>query len=137
MKQFMTGMILPLILMASACGTTEPLPSDGRLTGVWVHETTRTDTIDFDEFPTMSGEAAFVLKRGTEVRNGLTLPKYGSDIYQFEVKGDSMYLHPTMSSNSRAIPCYFKMSANGRSFRIGAFVPFVEGQTIHTFKKIK
>ena len=85
----------------------------------------------------MSGEAAFVLKRGTEVRNGLTLPKYGSDIYQFEVKGDSMYLHPTLSSNSRAIPCYFKMSANGRSFQIGAFVSFVKGQTIHTFKKIK
>ena len=137
MKQFMTGMIIPLILMASACGTTEPLPSDGRLTGVWVHETTGTDTIDFDEFPTMSGEAAFVLERGTEVRNGLTLPKYGSDIYQFEVKGDSMYLHPTLSSNSRAIPYAFKLSADGRSFRIGAFVPFVEGQTIHTFKKIK
>ena len=137
MKQFMKGMILPLILMASACGKTEPLPSDGRLTGVWVHETTGTDTIDFDESPSMAGEATFVLKRGTEVRNGLTLPKYGSDIYQFEVKGDSMYLHPTLSSNSRAIPCYFKLSADGRSFRIGAFVPFVEGQTIHTFKKIK
>lgn len=137
MKQFMTGMILPLILMASACGTTEPLPSDGRLTGVWVHETTGTDTIDFDEFPSMAGEATFMLKRGTEVRNGLTLPKSGSGPYAYEIKGESIQVHWMLSSAFAPDPYAFKLSADGRSFRIGAFVPFVEGQTIHTFKKIK
>lgn len=136
MKQFMTGIILPLILMASACGTTEPLPSDGRLTGVWVHETTGTDTIDFDEFPSMAGEATFMLKRGTEVRNGLTLPKSGSGPYAYKIKDGSIQVHWWLSS-AMAETYAFKLSADGRSFRIGAFVPFVEGQTVHTFKKIK
>ena len=128
MKQFMTGIILPLILMASACGKTEPLPSDGRLTGVWVHETTGTDTIDFDAHA-RSDKNAFELKR-----------KPGSSKagpYWYEVKGDSIQVHWMLSSAFAPDPYAFKLSADGRSFRIGAFVPFVEGQTIHTFKKIK
>jgi lipoprotein len=128
MKQFMTGMILPLILMVSACGTTEPLPSDGRLTGVWVHETTGTDTIDFDAHA-RSDKNAFELKR----KPGS--PKAGP--YWYEVKGDSIQVHWMLSSAFAPDPYAFKLSADGRSFRIGAFVPFVEGQTIHTFKKIK
>ena len=137
MKQFMTGIILPLILMASACGKTGLMPSDGRRTGVWVHETTGTDTIDFDESPSMAGEATFILKRGTEVINGLTLPKSGSGPYWYEIKGDSIQVHWMLSSAFAPDPYAFKLSADGRSFRIGAFVPFVEGQTVHTFKKIK
>ena len=128
MKQFMTGMILPLILMVSACGTTEPLPSDGRLTGVWVHETTGTDTIDFDAHA-RSDKNAFELKR----KPGS--PKAGP--YWYEVKGDSIQVHWMLSSAFAPDPYAFTLSADGRSFRIGAFVPFVEGQTIHTFKKIK
>ena len=128
MKQFMTGMILPLILMASACGKTEPLPSDGRLTGVWVHETTGTDTIDFDAHA-RSDKNAFELKR----KPGS--PKAGP--YAYEIKGESIQVHWMLSSAFAPDPYFFKLSADGRSFRIGAFVPFVEGQTIHTFKKIK
>lgn len=136
MKQFMTGMIIPLMLMVSACGKTGLMPSDGRLTGVWVHETTGTDTIDFDELPSMAGEATFMLKRGTEVRNGLTLPKSGSGPYAYKIKDGSIQVHWWLSS-AMAETYAFKLSADGRSFRIGAFVPFVEGQTVHTFKKIK
>ena len=128
MKQFMTGMILPLILMASACGKTDPLPSDGRLTGVWVHETTGTDTIDFDAHA-RSDKNAFELKR----KPGS--PKAGP--YWYEVKGDSIQVHWMLSSAFAPDPYAFKLSADERSFRIGAFVPFVEGQTVHTFKKIK
>ena len=127
MKQFMTGMIIPLILMASACGKTGLMPSDGRLTGVWVHETTGTDTIDFDAHA-RSDKNAFELKR----KPGS--PKAGP--YWYEVKGDSIQVHWWLSS-AMAETYAFKLSADGRSFRIGAFVPFVEGQTIHTFKKIK
>ena len=127
MKQFMKGMLIPLILMASACGKTDPLPSDGRLTGVWVHETTGTDTIDFDAHA-HSDKNAFELKR----KPGSS--KVGP--YWYEVKGDSIQVHWWLSS-AMAETYFFKLSADGRSFRIGAFVPFVEGQTIHTFKKIK
>ena len=137
MKQFMTGMIIPLILMASACGKTGLMPSDGRLTGVWVHETTGADTIDFDESPSMAGEATFMLKRGTEVINGLTLPKSGSGPYAYKIKDGSIQVHWMLSSAFAPDPYFFKLSADGRSFRIGGFAPFVERQTIHTFKKIK
>lgn len=127
MKQFMKGMVIPLILMASACGKTDPMPSDGQLTGVWVHETTGTDTIDFDAHA-RSDKNAFELKR----KPGS--PKAGP--YWYEVKGDSIQVHWWLSS-AMAETYAFKLSADGRSFRIGAFVSFVEGQTIHTFKKIK
>ena len=128
MKQFMTGMILPLILMASACGKTGLMPSDGRLTGVWVHETTGTDTIDFDGHA-RSDKTAFELKR----KPGS--PKAGP--YWYEVKGDSIQVHWMLSSAFAPDPYAFKLSADGRSFQIGAFAPFVEGKKVHTFKKIK
>ena len=128
MKQFMTGIILPLILMASACGKTDPLPSDGRLTGVWVHETTGTDTIDFDAHA-RSDKNAFELKR----KPGS--PKAGP--YWYEIKDGSIQVHWMLSSAFAPDPYAFKLSADGRSFRIGAFAPFVEGKKVHTFKKIK
>ena len=106
------------------------------LSGVWVHTETKTDTIDFNT-TMFSSRKTFELRRGKEIRNGYELPREGSGFYTYEIKGDTIYLRDMISSIGGALPFYFKMNPDKKSFDIESFAPFTGGLMHNEFKRIK
>lgn len=50
--------------------------------GLWVELIHKKDTIEFKD---MESDKILILRRGSEIRNGYLLPKYGSGIYRYKL----------------------------------------------------
>jgi hypothetical protein len=101
--------------------------------GVWIETIHKTDTLVFDNQFT-----GFILKRGTEIRNGYLLPKYLSGPYMYEIENDSISLRWSASSSSYATKYYFKLDLKNKEINIGNFFDnSIKAPAIMTFKKGK
>ncbi|MBC3786267.1 hypothetical protein [Spirosoma utsteinense] len=70
------------------------------LTGVWVEKSGRRDTLIFN--PSFQGNTlpnTLTVNRGKEINaGGYALPKIGSGIYQYELRGKRIYVQNGLSS---------------------------------------
>ncbi|WP_460984645.1 hypothetical protein [Spirosoma fluminis] len=93
-----------LILWAAlaGCGEQNEPVSPETLTGTWVEKSTRRDTLMFN--PVFQGQllmGTLTVNRGKEVNaGGYLLPKLGSGIYSYELRGDRIYVRNGLSSSS-------------------------------------
>lgn len=101
------------------------------LQGTWMEVIHKSDTLVFE-----NEYSGFTLNRGTEIRNGLLLPKFLSGPYSYEIEEDSISLRWGLSSYNGGIKYYFHMDSE--QIMIGDF--FVDSlnnkNEILTFEKI-
>ncbi|TXK18367.1 hypothetical protein FVR03_24125 [Pontibacter qinzhouensis] len=110
-------LILFLALIGNMVGCKDNNEPTLPLDGVWLEQSDRLDTIRFvrlDNGPYLS------LDRGREIRNGEVLPKYGSGLYNYQIKGDSISLLNLSSSCSSCYKTYYFV-IKGAELRIGDF----------------
>jgi len=100
--------------------------------GSWVEVDTKTDTVVFNK---ESYDQSFILYRGTEERNGYTLPKIGSGPYLYRIIGDTISLYFGLSSSVVYYNYYFILDQEEQEFNIGPFTDFDSDKEILTFKK--
>jgi hypothetical protein len=123
-----SGIAIIVSLTLSCCTSDNISPLSGR----WVDINTKTDTLTFGS---VGGQEHMVLGRGKEVRDGFSLPKYGSGPYQYELlQGDTISLRWSLSSNSNFHTYYFKQI--GHQLSIGDFFDTRTSGSILTFAKI-
>lgn len=135
MKTGLQIIFISIVLLLFSCNKEDNEAISRSLHGVWVHTDTKTDTMDFNT-RMFTSEKTFELRRGKEIRDGKELPKTGSGFYLYEIKGDSIYLRNLLSSYGGALPFYFKIDEDGRSFDIESFAPFTGGLMVNKFKRI-
>ncbi|MFT7034673.1 MAG: hypothetical protein ACJA2S_003191 [Cyclobacteriaceae bacterium] len=75
-----------------------------------------------------------ILDRGTEIRNGLLLPKTGSGSYDYKLLGGEISIRWYLSSNSLFTEHYFDQTGN--KLQIGNFFNDNAIGNILTFQKI-
>jgi len=104
-----------------------------QLDGVWIEQTDRSDTIVFKR---LDGGSMLSLNRGREIRNGHDLPKFGSGLYNYQIKGDSISLLSLFSSCSTCYETYYFVT-QGAELKIGDFYNknLVNPQTLIFVKK--
>ena len=66
--------------------------------GSWIEAENRLDTLVFSSRESFKSDKYFRLNRGKEMKNGQVLPKYGSGVYEYKIKGDSILLYNLISS---------------------------------------
>ena len=106
-----------LAIVASIVSCKEDNEPTTQLDGVWIEQTDRSDTIVFKR---LDGGSFLSLSRGREIRNGHELPKYGSGLYNYQIKGDSISLLTLFSSCSTCYETYYFM-INSTELNIGDF----------------
>lgn len=89
------------IVFFTACETESILKAE--LKGKWIEATEGKDTIDFQSNDSIG---VFTLSRGLELRNGDLLPRYGSGIYDYKLKKDTIRLN-NMLWNCICFPAYY------------------------------
>jgi hypothetical protein len=105
-----------------------------QLQGVWVEQTDRADTLIFE---VIDAKPFLSLQRGTEARDGHQLPKYGSGMYDYQVKKDSISLLSLYSSCNNCQQTYY-LTIMGSELRIGDFYQKNSASSLPlTFEKIK
>ena len=105
-----------LTTMILGCQKDESI--DSELSGTWIELKNELDTIDFDGW---NSERVFILRRGFELVEGHMLPRYGSGIYRFKLKSDTIMIN-NMLWNCICYPSYFfQMNKTGNTFIIGNF----------------
>jgi len=82
-----------IILLGTSCQEDEA--GVRSLDGTWIESADRLDTLIFKE-----NEDFFILNRGKEERNGHLLPKYGSGVYLYELRQDTISIRNMVSSYS-------------------------------------
>ena len=124
---------LSLYLIFLSCEKNDDTISE--LSGIWIENTGRIDTIDFDSWN--SGNV-FIFRRGSELKNEYMLPKYGSGIYSYELDHDTIILRNWESSCMCTQPYYFQMNSFDQTFQIGNFYDTVNvSGYLFTFIRIK
>jgi hypothetical protein len=133
MKILISVLIVFLFIFLSGCEKSEIPESD--LTGTWIEQAEKSDTIDFTTF---TSKQAINLRRGSEFINGYWLPKYGSGFYAWELpESDSIALRHFLSS-SMSYKKYYFTRVNENTFSISNFYnPDKSPETIFTFKRIE
>ncbi|QMU30919.1 hypothetical protein [Adhaeribacter radiodurans] len=106
-----------LAIVASIVSCKEDNEPTAQLDGVWIEQTDRSDTIVFKR---LDGGSFLSLGRGREIRNGNELPKYGSGLYNYQIKGDSISLLSLFSSCSTCHETYYFV-INGAELKVGDF----------------
>jgi len=123
--------IVLVIVLSISCDNDNSVISS--IDGVWIETIHKKDTLVFDN--QFSG---FILKRGTEIRNGYLLPKYLSGPYEYEIENDSISLRWGASSSSYATNYYFNLDLKNKEINIGNFFDnSINAPAIMTFKKGK
>lgn len=99
MRNFALFLLLSVGFLS--CDKSESIAPES-LTGTWVEKTARQDTLIFN--PTFRGEVltnTLTVNRGKEINvGGYLLPKIGSGIYQYEMRGNRIYVQNGLSSRS-------------------------------------
>ena len=102
------------------------------LTGKWVDVDHPTDTLTF---LVVGGVNYFNLRRGMEMRNGVSRPKIGSGPYRYKLPGTEVIsLNWSLSSDSAYNDYYFKQSEN--TLTIGKFFDVSTPGVMLTFNRI-
>ena len=95
----------------TACTKPEAVTPDA-LTGVWVEETARRDTLFFNL--DQSGKSlpnSLLVKRGKEInQGGFLLPKIGSGIYQYSLLNNRISVRNMLSSSSQLTDYWIEQS---------------------------
>lgn len=120
-----------IALILAACDQNGAAPT-GALEGKWVDVNSSTDTLSFESF---GGMEALIVGRGTEMRGGFLLPKFGSGPYEYDLPSDDkISLRWYLSSSSNFKDYYFEHS--GTTLRVEQFYDSPTPGTILTFRKI-
>lgn len=113
-----THLIIILFVLGSALGSCrENEQPTLALEGVWIEQKDRSDTLIFQK---IDGSSFFSLTRGSEIRNGNNLPKYGSGLYNYQINGDSISMLSLLSSCSNCQETYY-FAVQGSTLKIGDF----------------
>lgn len=105
-----------MIVILNACETESVL--NAGLKGKWIEAKEGKDTIDFQSNDSIG---VFTLSRGLELRNGYLLPKYGSGIYDYKLKKDTIRVN-NMLWNCICFPAYyFNINSTYDKIEIGNF----------------
>ncbi|MEM9327711.1 MAG: hypothetical protein AAGA85_18730 [Bacteroidota bacterium] len=110
------GILISCLLLIAGCANTDEETTTPDLLGRWVNVATTTDTLSFER---LDGSDIINLQRGTEVRDGLVLPRAGSGPYSYELREKEILLNWMLSSNSAFESYYFE--AKGKQLEIGDF----------------
>lgn len=91
------------------------------LTGTWVEESARQDTLIFNpEFQGQILTNTLTVNRGKELNSaGYLLPKIGSGIYTYEIRGKRIYVQNGLSS--RAVGEEYAIEQTGDRLRVENF----------------
>ncbi|WP_207532431.1 hypothetical protein [Desertivirga arenae] len=129
MKNFLLSGLLFLFLVSCEKNPAEEAP----ISGTWVETTRKADTLVFN-----SDGSSFMLNRGSEMRNGLVLPKYLSGPYSYEIAKDSVYLKWMASSRWDGNNYYFNVDSKNQEIRIGNFfVDSLDNRKVLIFSRIR
>ncbi|GAB3495418.1 hypothetical protein GCM10027341_12760 [Spirosoma knui] len=95
------GLLVLWAALVSCSREDEPITPE-TLTGTWVEKSARRDTLIFN--PVFQGQVlmgTLTVNRGKELNaGGYLLPKLGSGIYSYELRGDRIYVRNSLSSSS-------------------------------------
>lgn len=126
MKQ--AALIIILFLLLSC---TKNTTSVSTLSGIWVEQTLRLDTLDFelgDKFGTVNGNKTFFLNSSSSTN---------TNVYSYYFKLDTIRLSSVVSSFAFFGSYKFKMRTNNRFFDVERFYNRNSLPTTITFEKIK
>ncbi len=105
------------------------------LYGTWVEFTNRQDTIEFDRW---GSEEAIFLRRGFEFKNEYWLPKYGSGIYRYKFRPDTIKINNPLWNCICYRAYYFEFDATRNWLIIGNFYDTAFAASKHiTFYRIE
>jgi hypothetical protein len=127
----MKNLLLLSCILFISCGGNNLNP-EVTLKGNWVETSFKTDTLEFDLFG--DGESMLILKRGTELKDGQTLPKSASGPYDYKIVGNEISLRWSLSSLMESNNYYFKQTND--LIEIEDFYNADLGSTILEFRKI-
>ncbi|MBN8836425.1 MAG: hypothetical protein J0I09_04165 [Sphingobacteriia bacterium] len=118
------------------------IPGNGMPAGVWVENSLRLDTLDFDSFPkdtaALYPKVIFKSRPFIDLTINPTYPVNSSTIYSYYYKNDSVYLYSTLSSYFAFKPYHFQLNGSNSSFRVEKFYTRTGlNQSFLTFEKIK
>ena len=112
--------LIGFIIALTGCDRSESVNPD-ELTGTWVEKSARRDTLIFN--PTFQGEVlkgTLTVNRGKEVNaGGYLLPKIGSGIYKYELRGDRIYVQNGLSS--LYVGTEYAIDRQGDELQVGNF----------------
>ena len=93
--------LLCLALVSAACQKSDSISPD-TLTGRWIEQTMRQDTLTFNLDHTGSSLPDWLtVNRGKErTATGDLIPKIGSGMYTYQVRGDRIFVRNMLSSSS-------------------------------------
>jgi len=129
-KDMKYGLVIILLLTVLSC-TNDNVSTMTDLEGNWVDINTKTDTLTFGLF---GDKESMILGRGREMRNGFSVPKYGSGSYEYNLLTDTISLRWVASSNLNFKRYYFNRT--GTKLTIEKFFDTNTSRIILTFKKI-
>jgi hypothetical protein len=116
MKTIIQIFVLACAVSLAGCEKTDD--SAYQINGTWIELNNHSDTISFED---LGSEGMLTLKRGYEYVNGHLLPKYGSGMYQFKLKPDTIMINNILW-NCLCYPSYdFQMNSMHDTFEIGNF----------------
>jgi hypothetical protein len=93
--------LLTLVLSIGSCRQPDAI-TPNTLTGTWIERSARQDTLIFN--PEFQGQIlinTLTVNRGKELNSGgYLLPKIGSGIYKYEIRGKRIYVQNGLSSRA-------------------------------------
>jgi hypothetical protein len=110
--------------------------------GIWVEQSLRLDTFDFDAGDTLGTYRGyktlrFKCKPFSDVSINPNYPINNSAFYAYYYTSDSLFLLNFISSSLTFQKCRFQMAANQHTFDVSRFYNRNSLPTILTFEKIK
>jgi len=133
MKTLIKLLVISLVIIMIGCEKSNE--TELELRGDWIELISQKDTILFDDW---DAENVFAFRRGYELVNGYMLPKYGSGIYSYKLKKDSIMLNNMVSSCNCYPAYYFHINSTRDTFQIGNFYDTSSVSTqLKTFFKIR
>jgi hypothetical protein len=139
MRIIISVLIVCLFIFLGGCEKSDTPESD--LTGAWIEQAEKSDTIDFTTF---TSNQVINLRRGSEFINEYWLPKYGSGFYAYYLTDiDSIALCHSLSSACisglpKSYKKYYFTRVNENTFSISNFYnPDKSPEAIFTFSRIE
>jgi len=108
-------------------GCTKNTTKSSMLAGIWVEQSLRLDTLDFDKTPNFTtnsdsiGTVQFRCKPFTDITINPSFPVNNSTFYNYYVKDDSLFLRNFLSSYSGFYGFKYTMSNSEESFSVARF----------------
>lgn len=136
----LTATLFSIVFLLYACAKETAAPS--KLSGIWVEQSLRFDTLDFDNKVFLStnsdtiGTVQFRCKPFTDVAINPNFPINNSTFYNYYLKADSLFLRNFLSSYSGFYRYSFTMNSE-QSFSVARFYNRNMLPATITFKRIQ